>query len=412
MKNKATPPTCNTAAATATEIVAPRPKDLDDACRAGMITSADDLRLRVQRVPPPQSATTNGHAPPDAPPATVKPDLTELDERRISLTAPPEKPVPIYRLAEQVICTAGNLTVISAQAKAGKSAALGCIIAAAIASETCDHDDPLAMPDTLGFVAAPHHGKAVILLDTEQAPYDAWTLINRAVERVGADMLPVNFRGYHVADLDTRKRRVLLAAELERASVECGGIHSVFIDGIADLCQDPNDPAEAFGLVEELVQLAIRHACPLLLVLHQNPSASVTGKTRGHLGSQLERKAESNLVIEKDAKGISSIYSERCRRAAIPKATGPRFAWCAKAAMHVSVADDGTAEKAKKKREEQQPAVDAVFDGIVGNLSWSDLKQRVMDKAHLKDRTAERRIKEWEKLGLIHTPSKGEWCRK
>lgn len=376
------------------------------------LKSRPTYKQSLQPPLPAESHTTNGDAPPDVPKATGKPDLRELDTRRISLTAPPKKPVPIYKLAEQVICTAGNLTVISAQAKAGKSAALGCIIASAIASENCDPDDPLAMPDTLGFVAAPHHGKAVILFDTEQSPYDAWTLINRAVQRVGADMLPLNFRGYHVAELDTSKRRILLAAELERASEECGGIHSVFIDGIADLCIDLNDQREAFGLVEELVQLAIRHACPIILVLHQNPSGRESGKTRGHLGSQLERKAEANLVIEKDAKGISTIYSERCRRAAIPKATGPRFAWCAKAGMHVAVADDGKAEKAKEKREEYEPAVDAVFSGIVGSLSWSDLKKRVMEKVHLKETTAERRIREWVKLGLIYSPEKGEYGRK
>jgi hypothetical protein len=353
-------------------------------------------------VQPEVSHTTNG----------IGLDLSVLDARRIRLSEPPPRPVSVYTLVGQQICTAGNLTNIQAQAKAGKTAALGCIIAAALASETNDPDDPLAAPDCLGFSAAPHEGKAVILFDTEQAPYDAWSLVQRAVSRAGSSDLPPSFRFYSVADIPTAKRRAYLAAEMERASEECGGIHSVFIDGIADLCVDPNDAMESNGLVDELVQLAIKHECPIITVLHENPSGAETGKTRGHLGSQLERKAESNLRVVKDSKGISTIYSERCRRASIPKDKGPRFAWDNEVGMHVSVHADAKAEKADEKRKTEQPAVDAVFNSTVGNMAWSDLKKRIMEIAHLGQRTAERRIPEWMALGLILMPVKGEYCRK
>lgn len=382
-----------------------KPKDLDDAVRAGVISSVDELRARVKPVetpPPCDSPTTNGGVL----------DMSVLDARRIRLTDPPPKPVSVYTLVGQQICTTGNLTNIQAQAKAGKTATLGCIIAAALASELHDPDDPLAAPDFFGFSAAPHEGKAVILFDTEQAPYDAWSLVQRAVSRSWATDLPPNFRPYTIADVPTAKRRALLAAELKRASDECGGIHSVFIDGIADLCVDPNDATESNGLVEELVQLAIKHTCPIITVLHENPSGVETGKTRGHLGSQLERKAESNLRVVKDAKGVSTIYSDRCRRASIPKESGPRFAWDQKAGMHVTVHTEAKADKAEEKRKTEQPAVDAVFTGIVGNMTWSDLKKRIMDVCHLKERTAERRIDEWLNLGLILSPVKGEYRRK
>lgn len=357
------------------------------------------------------------HPPQDKPPSppppasTPKPDLSELDARRIELCNPPPKPVSVYSLACQQICTAGNLTNIQAQAKAGKTAVLGCIIAAAIASETHDPDDPLAAPDCLGFTAAPHDGKAVILFDTEQAPYDAWSLVQRAVTRAGADMLPMNFRFYSVADMPTAKRRAYLAAEMERASEECGGIHSVFVDGIADLCIDPNDPAEANGLVDELIQLAIHHACPIITVLHENPSGAESGKTRGHLGSQLERKAESNLRVVKDAKGVSTIFSDRCRRASIPKESGPRFAWDSVAGMHVAIASDSKADKADEKREEHRPAVATVFEGSAGAITWADLYRRIRERINVAERTASRRIKLWTDIGLIATTPQGEYIR-
>ena len=71
---------------------------------------------------------------------------------------------------------------------------------------------------------------------------------------------------------------------MQRAQEECDGIHSVFIDGVADLCKSPNDDIEAFGLVEHFAQLAITHACPMIVVLHESPPSGLeTGKTRGPL---------------------------------------------------------------------------------------------------------------------------------
>ena len=156
--------------------------------------------------PPPDATSTNSTPTPHEAPKD-KPDLSVLDSRRIQLSNPPPMPVSVYSLAGQQICTGGNLTNIKAQAKAGNTAALGCIMAAALASETNAPDDPLSAPDCLCFTAAPHGGKAVIQFDTEQAPYDAYSLVRRAEARAGVDNLPLNFRCYSVADIPTAKRR-------------------------------------------------------------------------------------------------------------------------------------------------------------------------------------------------------------
>jgi len=346
-------------------------------------------------------------------PASSNTDLSQLDERRIRLDDPPPKPVSVYCLADHQICTAGNITGIVSQAKMGKTAVLGAFLAAA--ASPCGRDVADIMGyDFLTITAAPHHGKAVVLFDTEQSRYDAWQLVKRAATRAGRGDLPPNFRAYSTADLETAKRRAYLAAELQRASAECGGIHSVFIDGISDLCEDPNDLVEACGLIEELVQLAIKYDCPIIVVLHENPSGTGQeySKGRGHLGSQLERKAESNLRVVKDAKGISTIYSDRSRRASIPKDMGPRFQWNSSAGMHVSVAGDIKSDKADEKRKDVQLAVDAVFGGIVGTLPYGELTERIMEVLHEKARTAQRRIKEWANLGLIASTEKGIYYRK
>ena len=333
-------------------------------------------------------------------------DLAVLDARRIELTNVPPKPVPVLSLAGQQICTAGNLTVIAAQAKAGKTAVVGAVVASTIPAEL-----QLSHPvqrDQLGFTGEPAKGKAVILFDTEQSPYDAWTLVSRAARRAGIPTLPGNYRCYSLVDVGTLTRRGFLGAEMERAKKECDGIHLVIIDGIADLCNDPNNPEEAFGLVDELVQLAVKYNCPVIVVLHENPSGADTGKTRGHLGSQLERKAESNLRVAKDGKGVSTIYADRCRRASIPKEAGPRFAYDTGKDMHMSVPTSAKEDRANAKQERHRGEAVVVFEGDQ-RLKYSEIKKRMIERLSLKDRTAERWITNWTDLGLITRASNGEY---
>jgi hypothetical protein len=346
-------------------------------------------------------------------------DFTDLDARRIHLEQPPPQPVPVFSLLSQQISTAGNLTVISAQAKGGKSAVVGAMISsimAAVEPKAEDDDDEIPdwepAQDLLGFTAAAHAGRAVVLFDTEQSPYDAWSLVQRSAQRAGVSGMPACFRGYSLADVSTERRRAFLAAEMKRAHEECGGIHSVFIDGVADLCKSPNDDIEAFALVEHLAQLAIAHTCPIILVLHENPSGLETGKTRGHLGSQLERKAESNLRIAKEGKsGASMLFSERCRHACISRDDALRFAWSTPDGMHMTVEPETKESRTETARQNEQPECQAVFAGHVGEMAYGEMKQRLMDVGHISAATAKRRIKQWLSIGLIKPGSTACYLR-
>ena len=339
-------------------------------------------------------------------------DFQALDERRIDLSVTPNKPVAVLRFAGVPISTAGNLTNVNAQAKSGKTAAIGAKIAAieAASMKSCFGFD--SQYDCLGFEASEHHGKAVILFDTEQSRYDAWKNLQRAAKRVKLTKFPTNFRAYGLCDLSVNERRKYLSAEMERAFQQCGGIHSVFVDGIADLCNDPNDSQEAFGLVNELVQLAVKYSCPMILVLHENPGAGNGGyvKTRGHLGSQLERKAETNIRIAiKDA--ISTVQLERCRNAGLPKHLSPRFRWSDIDEMHVSVPPDDGSEALAKKRSEDAEIVETAFGGGRGPISASDLVTGIKRVLGCQQATAFRRRKEWLASGLIQKTASGQYVR-
>lgn len=335
-------------------------------------------------------------------------DLTELDKRRIDPLNQPTKPIPIISLAGQQISTSGNLTAICAQAKAGKTGVVTAILGAVIAEHKGGIILGQQQRDFLGFTAAPHCGGAVIVFDTEQSPYDAWSLIDRSMKRAGIATLPPNFRCYSLADVAVPQRRAFLAAEMKRGGEECDGVYATIIDGVADLCTDLNDTAEAFGLVDDLTQLAIKHACPVIAVLHENPSGTgqAYSKGRGHLGSQLERKAESNLRIEKKD-DISTIYSDRCRRASLPKAQGVKFKWDDETSMHVLFSE--TSQQDKTRDAEKERLAD-VFEGVTEPIKWGELKKRIADVLAISPKTAEGKIKSWTQLGLINKSANHYVC--
>jgi hypothetical protein len=251
-------------------------------------------------------------------------DFTRLDKGRFDINHPPEKPRPVISLCGQGLSTPGNLTVFSAKQKTAKTSS----ILAALAS--------MMMPkgDCLGFTGI-WTGGAWIHFDSEQSEYDFDRATRVCLRRAGLDVEPAWLRTYSTVHLDIDERRELFFAELERASKEHGRLSGASVDGVADMCHDPNDSEEAFALVSRLNRAAAQYDCPFLLSLHENPGGD-NGKTRGHLGSELGRKAETNLSLSKDTNNVVSMFTESSRSCHIPKDKGPRFAWSDDEGMHLS----------------------------------------------------------------------------
>ena len=320
---------------------------------------------------------------------------SQLGSRAFDFDEHPPKPIPLFQLCDMSLCTPGNIMNIQALPKAGKSAVVESKIAAIFNGNRQG-------PDTLGFSAENTQGYAVVHFDTEQSRYDHDALVRRALRRAGVDRTPDWFHSYSVADLDIKSRRQALRHVMHEARTNHGGIFAVLIDGIADLCADPNDSAEAFELVHELHALAITHDCTVITVLHENPG-SESGKTRGHLGSQIERKAETNLRLSKDKDGITTIWAEKARHCYLPKEQGPCFSWNHKAAMHTSCGTAGEIRGAAI-REKMLTGAEQVFSEVDW-LSYTDLVSGIMHTLHLKERAAKNRVKTWSAKGVIKKDS-------
>ncbi len=320
-----------------------------------------------------------------------------LAVRAFDFDSPPEKPAPRFRLADMPLCTPGNLMNIQAPPKAGKTAVMEAMLASAF-------NDNRQGADTLGFSAENSQGLALVHIDTEQSRYDHDQLVRRACRRVRVARPPEWFHSYSIADFDITERREALRYAIAEGNEEHSGIFAVMIDGVGDLCSDPNNSEEAFALVRELHTLAITHHCVIVTVLHENPGSEI-GKMRGHLGSQLERKAETPLRLAKDSTGITTIWTEKARHCYLPKEQGPCFQWSDQAQMHTSCGTAGEIKSAEI-REKMQREAEAAF-GSSESMSYSDLVNAIQDRLEVAERTSKSRVKSWLAKGITRKDSNG-----
>jgi hypothetical protein len=343
--------------------------------------------------------------------------LSKLHACRIYLHPAPAKPPIIFKLQGQQISTPGNLCAISAQAKAGKSSVLSAMLAALLSADT-----GVTAPDTLSFEGLTSKGKAVLVFDTEQSEYDAWRPISRASLRLEKplEQLPENYRIYRTRDFTMAERKTLLEAELTQAEKECGGIHALFIDGIADFCKSINDEGEAFTLVEDLMGLSVKYNCAIVLVVHENPGTNT--KMRGHLGSQIERKAETTLRVERK-EDIHQLWAHASRSSDIPKHKGVTFVFSEEKQMHViatEAAIQATLQAARSaspstpttKRTVQDERERIRLLDWLGEISYKDLTKQIQEVFQVSDTTAEKYVSTWVKMKLVGKKKAGGYVKK
>ena len=262
---------------------------------------------------------------------------------------PPEEPV-ILSLAGRDVLHAGNVGVVVAPIKSGKSAFVGSTIAAAVGGSDCD---------LLGISPIDAGGRAVIHLDTEQSRKQHWQLLKRAARRAGVDTLPPSIMSYCLTGWEPADLWAALETTLRRADREHGGTHAVILDGVADFVRDPNEIEPSFAAVRRLTRLAESYRCGIVCILHHNPGSE---KSRGHLGSQIERKAEMILQLSKDADEVVSLMAPNNRGASIPKKEAIRFRYDPEHGMHRLLPSEGERRRAKAETE----AVESL------RAAWSD----------------------------------------
>jgi hypothetical protein len=278
----------------------------------------------------------------------------DLMERLESLRYDPEEVPPADETClcfmDKPVGSRGNITALQAKQKAGKSAVISAINAIAAAA------DPSSAGDTLGFSWQGSANGSVLHYDTEQSKGDWHASVTRAIKRSGSRTLE-RLYSYTIVTIDFDDRKKLLQKKMKQLSKH-GIIDCVIIDGIADFVADVNCPREATTTIAWLMKLAHEYQCSIIVVIHENP-ATDGGKTRGHLGSELQRKAFANIRIDKDANtGISTIYGTDMRKADIPKSQGLCFAWSDDEHMHMTLGPASEVKRECRASKQEQNAIE------------------------------------------------------
>ncbi|HTN08851.1 hypothetical protein [Agriterribacter sp.] len=324
--------------------------------------------------------------------------LADFEHLRVTKEKAIPHPEPTIKIDGAAIAAPGNITGISAQMKAGKTAIKGVIIASAI-SETGTAD---------GFptiTSEPANGKAIIDLDTEQSEADQQDNLNSILRRVGLEATPKNLLSYNTRQLSMKDYRTFTDNICMLCAKEFGGIHLITIDGGADYISSVNDEEQANEILEYFTHLSIKYNCPVIIIVHLNPNSD---KERGHFGSQLQRKCYGLITIEKDkGSDISTLIPKAFRKAGNGDVQPIHFTYNKEKHHHVQIdAPDRDSEKAVAVVAKHKSTAKEVFQGQK-SMSYTEAVHVIMKHTNRKERTAKEMIANMKGWKFIVTAQDG-----
>ena len=134
--------------------------------------------------------------------------------------------------------------------------------------------------------------------------------------------------------------------------------------------------------------------------LHLNPQSE--NKSRGHLGSQLERKSKTVLKIDVDGEGTRETYTQLARKQMVFKGHGVFWRWEGNGFVEVM----GHAEqKAHDKKVEDRAEFDKFCKlSLMKEWTHSGLVADIGKHLNLKDTAAKNRYRLWKDYKFIIMP--------
>ncbi len=304
--------------------------------------------------------------------------------------------------------TQDNLFCITGGEGTGKSNYVGAILAGALGEER------LPIEKTLGLeITANPKGLAVLHYDTEQSEAQLHKNLGKTLRRASLTAVPEFCHSLYLASLSRKDRLKLIRESMDLFHHRHGGIHLVVIDGIADLIRSANDETESIAIVDELYRLAGIYNTCIICVLHFVPNGI---KLRGHIGSELQRKAAGILSIEKDDNPEYSVVKALKVRDGSPLDVPMMlFGWDKAEDMHVYRGEKSKEDKEKRKTDELIAVVKEAFRNSF-KLTYQELCEVLMREMEIKDRTAKKYIAYMKEQRILAQDTngnyqKGELCR-
>ncbi len=328
--------------------------------------------------------------------------LMILHSCEMDYKSPPLSSKEIVSVNDVPIGTQGNLFCITGGEGTGKSNYVSAILSGAI-----QEDEALSMEVTLGLeINYNPQQKAVLHYDTEQSEAQLYKNLGKSLRRAKLEEVPDFYHSLYLASLSRKERLKIIRESMDLYHHKHRGIHLVVIDGIADLIRSANDETESIAIVDELYRLAGIYNTCIICVLHFVPSGL---KLRGHIGSELQRKAAGILSIENDdTPSFSVVKALKVRDGSPLDIPMMLFAWDKKEAMHVYKGVKSNEDKEKRKREDLISIVKEIFRQD-NSLSYLALCEKLMTELDVKERTAKKYIAYMKKEKILCQDDKGNY---
>lgn len=192
------------------------------------------------------------------------------------------------------IGTYGNFSFISAPPKHKKTFLVSLLSAAYLGGDS---------KRFVGKIKGHRDDKCLYHFDTEQGRFHAQRTFRRVLDMCKLEQQC--FNTYGLRSLMYNERLALIEHVLKYSN----DVGVMVIDGVADLVSDVNNIEESNMVVGKIMKWTEEYQCHIITVIHNNHN---TNKPTGHLGSALEKKAETQILLEKDENN-DSIIKVRCK---------------------------------------------------------------------------------------------------
>lgn len=324
-----------------------------------------------------------------------------LQSCEIDYDNPPDASKSVVAVNGVPLGTQDNLFCITGGEGTGKSNYIAAILAGTLGKERLQAEQTLGLE-----VTANPKGLAVLHYDTEQSEAQLYKNLEKTLRRAGIKSVPEFYHSLYLASLSRKDRLKIIRESMDLFHHKHGGIHLVVIDGIADLIRSANDETESIAIVDELYRLAGIYNTCIICVLHFVPNGI---KLRGHIGSELQRKAAGILSIEKDDNPEYSVVKALKVRDGSPLDVPIMlFGWDKEADMHVYRGEKSKEDKEKRKTDELLAVVKSAFRAKL-KLSYQELCDVLMREMEIKDRTAKKYIAYMKEQRILSQDTSGNY---
>lgn len=318
--------------------------------------------------------------------------VSVLKSCEINFDKPPLAPEAIISINGVNIGSEGNLLCITGAEGSGKTNYLGGILSGAIKPINNE-------VDTLGTTIKENSKEQVVLLyDTEQSEFQLYKNLSYILKRAGIPRPPLHFKAICLMGISRNERLSLIFESMDNYYYQFGGIHLVVIDGIADLIPSVNDEASSVQLIEELFRVSAIYKTCIVCVLHMTPSGM---KLRGHLGSEVQRKAAGILLVEKEEKGNCSVVKALKVRDGSPLDVPLlQFGWSKTEGRHIFLGEKSKDETEQRKVEDLKDYAVELFSKKP-TLSQGEISLSLMNDFQIKERMARNYLKIMKEQNII-----------